>query len=751
MNSKILFISSFPPRECGIATYSEDLISAINNKFEYSERILICALESNIEKHRYPNEVYFILNTDNVHSYFDLSEAINLNDDIGVVLIQHEFGFFKNNEVVFQAFLTDIKKPIVIVFHTVLPNPDDALLNYIFDISEHCSRIIVMTKTSAEILKDQYFILAKKIEVIPHGTHLVPHKNKIDLKEKYKLSGRKVLSTFGLLSSGKSIETALFALPKIIKKFPEVLFLIIGKTHPTVFNEEGEKYRDYLKSIIVKYKLLNNVTFINEFLPLPTLLDYLQLTDIYLFTSKNPNQAVSGTFAYAISSGCAIVSTPIPHAKEVLINDPDCIIDFENSDMLANAVLRMFNDENYIKNCRNNGLHIMASTAWENTSIAHAQLFNELNPKEIDLIYKTPQINLNHIKNLTTDIGIIQFANINHPDKCSGYTLDDNARALIAMCQYYQSTEDFDALDYITLYYNFIKNCLQDEGDFFNYVDEHNQFTDQNYQTNLEDANGRAIWALGYLSLTCIDALPFGFINDIEETIDKALLNVQQIYSSRAMAFIIKGLYYRNMNHSSPLNTKLIVQLSNRLIKMYKHEVTSNWKWFEPYLTYANSVLPEAMLCSYLVTKDEEYKFVAKRSFDFLLSIIFPTNKISVVSNNKWMMKAEIIDQTIIGGEQPIDVAYTIIALEKFNEVFPNEGYNYKLKSAYNWFLGYNHLNQTMYNPCTGGCYDGLEEKNINLNQGAESTVSYLLSRLAIEGSNVYKSKREQHFNAVLL
>lgn len=749
MNSKILFITSFPPRECGIATYSQDLIAAISNKFEYSDKILICSIESSLEQHKYPKEVNYILNTDDSDSFVQLSKSINLNDDIGVVLLQHEFGFFKNNEEEFLRFLSSIKKPVIIVFHTVLPNPNPELLNYINEIANNCSRIIVMTKTSASILKDQYFMLSTKINVIPHGTHLVTHKSKEELKEKYNLANRKVLSTFGLLSSGKSIETTLFALPEIIKKYPEALFLIIGKTHPTVFNSDGEVYRDYLKSIISKSKLENHVKFINEFLPLPELLDYLQLTDIYLFTSKNPNQAVSGTFSYAVSCGCAIVSTPIPHAKEVLVNDNDCIIDFEDSEMLANVVIRMLSDENYLSNSRNKGLHMMASTAWENTAIAHAQLFNELNPKEIDLNYKAPNINLLHIENLTTEYGIIQFSKINIPDKCSGYTLDDNSRALVAMCQYYEVSEDVKALYYIKLYYNFIKDCLQDEGDFFNYVDENKAFTHQNYEANIEDANGRAIWALGYLSLTCIESLPFGFIDDIEETMDRALLNVQQIYSSRSMAFIIKGLYYRSKFQSTKFTTELIVQFSNRLLKMYNHEASSDWKWFESYLTYANSVLPEAMLCAYQVTKNPFYKIIAKESFDFLLSKIFISNRISVVPNVNWLIKGDEKSICSNGGEQPIDVAYTIIALEKFNSEFPGEGYNFKLQSAFNWFLGYNHLKQTMYNPCTGGCYDGLEEENVNLNQGAESTISYLLSRLALERSVLHK-KREQHTNTVL-
>lgn len=751
MKNKILFVTSFPPRECGIATYSQDLISAIKNKFDFEDKILICALENNFEKYIYAPEVIYRLNTDLTNSFSSTAEKINANNDISMLVIQHEFGFFRNNENAFLQFVAKINKPIIMSFHTVLPKPSFELFEHISQIASYCERIVVMTKTSASILKDQYFISAEKIEVIPHGTHLVQHIDKHELKKKYGFEGRDVLSTFGLLSSGKSIETTLFALPNIIKKNPKVLFLILGKTHPTVVKNDGEAYRNYLIAIIEKYDLQDYVHFVNEFLPLSVLLEYLQLTDIYLFTSKDPNQAVSGTFSYAISAGCAILSTPIPHAVEVLYNAPDCIFDFENSEMLSNSVVRLLNDKKYLQSRSENGLHKMASTAWENTSILYAQLFNELNPKELDLNYIIPEISLQHIEKLTNDFGMLQFSKINRPDSCSGYTLDDNARALISICQYYQSTNDTKALYLIKVYYNFIKYCLQEDGSFLNYVDELKAFTKQNEETNLEDANGRAIWALGYLAYVCLEDLPFGFIEDIDDVFERALQNVQQIHSSRAMAFIIKGLYYHDLVSTSSPNIDLIVELSDRLHNMYKHESNHQWKWFESYLTYANSVLPEAMLCAYLATQKLEYKLVAKNSFDFLLSKIFMSNKISVIQNVNWLMKGEELSKVRSGGEQPIDVAYTIIALEKFNEVFKDEGYNHILHSSYNWFLGHNHLHQTVYNPCTAGCYDGLERFNVNLNQGAESTVSYLLSRMAIERSIMNINKKEQHKYTVLL
>ncbi len=254
-----------------------------------------------------------------------------------------------------------------------------------------------------------------------------------------------------------------------------------------------------LESKVEELNLQQYVQFINRFLPLHDLLEYLQLTDIYLFTSRNPNQAVSGTFSYAISCGCPVVSTPIPHAREVLRNDAGIIIDFENSKELADAVIRLLKDEQLRKTISSNGLHRIASTAWENSAIAHSMLFEKISGVQISLNYNLPEINLDHIKKLTTDFGMIQFSKINQPDIESGYTLDDNARAMVALCQHYELTKDENDIKYIKIYFDFIKFCQQGEGNFLNYVDERKKFTEQNDSTNLEDSNGRAIWALGYL------------------------------------------------------------------------------------------------------------------------------------------------------------------------------------------------------------------------------------------------------------
>jgi hypothetical protein len=265
-------------------------------------------------------------------------------------------------------------------------------------------------------------------------------------------------------------------------------------------------------------------------------------------------------------------------------------------------------------------------------------------------------------------------------------------------------------------------------------VDHLKCFTEQNNSTNLEDSNGRAIWALGYL-LSLSKILPKELTESAAVTLQAALHNVQTIHSTRAMAFVIKGVYYAETFTKSERNQQLLKQLANRMLQMYRHESGKEWKWFESYLTYANSILPEAMLCAWVVTGDTAYKIVAQDSLDFLLSKTFREYSIKVISNKSWLHNGHEPAGNEMGGEQPIDVAYTILALGKFYEVLKNPGYLEKMKNCLNWFLGDNHLHQIIYNPKTGGCYDGLEENYVNLNQGAESTVSYLMARLAVEKS----------------
>lgn len=730
MIPEVLIITTYPPRQCGIATYSQDLIKALNDHYMDSFAIKICALENKNEQHSYEgfDDVKYILNTSSPQSYTELAQAINEDENIKVVLMQHEFGLVAESVEDFNNFISEVAKPLSVVFHTVLPRPDEAFKANVQHILDRADSLIVMTNNAADILVRDYIVEREKIAVIPHGTHLVAHTDTDALKEKYGFKGRKILSTFGLLSSNKSIETTLDALPTIVNKSPETLFLIIGKTHPTVAQNEGEVYRESLVKKIQELGLENNVKFINKYVDLSELLEYLQLTDIYVFTSKDPNQAVSGTFSYALSCGCAIVSTPIPHAVEVLAGDTGITFDFGNSEQLSEAINTLLFDIELRDRMVMNGLHKIMHTAWENSAVAHAKLLEKTANGALNLHYRNPEFNLNHIKNMTTSFGMLQFSKLNRPDINSGYTIDDNARAMIALCQYYKKTRDKSVLKFIRTYLNYIEYCQQDDGSFLNYVDVNMRFTQQNYDENLEDSNGRAMWALGYVvSLSTI--LPEDIGKKAETIFQQALCLTKDRHSTRAMAFTIKGLYYYN-RHVKDADTLIYIKLfADRMVQMYRHEADGEWKWFESYLTYANSVLPESLLLCYTITGNEVYGSIAKESFDFLLSKTFTENSINIISNQSWLVKG---GERANYGEQPIDVAYTILALRKFHDIFKDEEYLNKMEIGFNWFLGNNHLQQVIYNPCTGGCFDGLEQHSVNLNQGAESTVSYLMARLTI-------------------
>ena len=725
----LLIITSYPPRECGIATYSQDLAKSINSKFSNSVNISICALENGISDYKYPEEVKYKLNTAREEDYERVLLQINSNPDIETILIQHEFGFFSKTESAFNNFIFELKKPLITVFHTVLPNPNDLMKSKIHAVAKICEKIIVMTNDAKEILVDQYEIASQKVEVIAHGTHLVSHISDDLLKRKYGLSGKKVLSTFGLLGAGKSIETTIDALPKIVKLIPNVMFLIIGKTHPEIIKNDGEKYRLFLEQKVKENSLEKNVTFINSYISTPVLLEYLQLTDIYLFTTTDRNQAVSGTFAYAMSCACPIISTPIPHAKELLTPDTGIIFDFGDSNQLAENVLKLLNDEQLRKNLSINTLQKIVSTSWNNSAIAHIEVLEKIDNNNLKINYNLPEVSLSHLKKMTTEKGIIQFSKINQPDLESGYTLDDNARALITVCMIFKQTGDIDQIESIRKYLTFMEFCQQDSGKMLNYVDKMNKFTNQNEQVNLDDSNGRAVWALGYL-ISMTDTLPYNIIIDATTILTKLLANISGIYSTRAMAFTIKGLYYYRQESKNPEIITLIRVFADRLLQMLRHESSEKWNWFEGYLTYANSILPESMLYAWLLTREQKYLDAANTSLEFLLSQTFNNDSIEVISNRNWLSRG---GEKINVGEQPIDVSYSVMTLGAFYDILHDEKYKNKMEIAFNWFLGNNRLHQIVYNPCTGGCFDGLEENNVNLNQGAESTLSYLMARLTVE------------------
>ena len=734
--SKIVFLSTFPPTQCGIATYTQDTIKGITDVFGKSITCQICELvDSPKEK---PTQA-FTLNTKDKKEYAKVAEAINKDKSVKLVHIQHEFGLFGGNYGDYLLdFLNVIKKPLTYTFHSVIPNPNNELKTFVKLLLSYSNSVFVMTNQSKEILINDYGIDDEIITCVPHGTHIVIYETPDQAKLKFDIQDRKVLSTFGLLGEGKNIETGLQALPKIIAKEPNVLYLIIGKTHPNLIIDGVDAYRDKLEALVEDLNLKDNVRFINQYLDTDELLDYLKATDVYLFTSKDPNQAVSGTFAYAMSCACPIVASKIPHTLEVLTPDSGILVDIGNVDQFAKATIKLLSDDNLRREMGINAFRKTRASSWENVAITHMDTYKKLieNPAEIKYTY--PSIQLGHIKRMTTDLGIIQFSKISIPDLESGYTLDDNARALIAICMHYKLTQDKEDLAYILIYLDFIIRCQQPKGDFINYVDQENrEHIEQNAEVNLEDSNARAIWALGTV-ISIADILPEAISKKASQCLLNSLKWAETIQSPRSIGFATKGLYLYHTAVPNLYVSAIINKLNAKLLSNYEIHATNDWKWFENYMTYGNGILPESMLFAFLTTNKPIYKKVALDSLDFLMSKMFNDKNFKVISNNGWLHKDSEPQQY---GEQPIDVAYTIHTLNSFYNAFGTPEYKQKMKIAFNWFLGKNHLGQIMYNPISGGGYDGLEKENVNLNQGAESTVCYLNARLLMENLKLSEIK----------
>ena len=730
MKKLILFVSSYPPRECGIATFTKDLVDAIKKRFTHQIEMKVCALEEGVSSFQYDEDVVYRLDTTKREHYARIAEKINNNRQISALMIEHEFGLFggKYGEYLLD-FLEKLKKPVVITFHTVLPKPHPKLLSVVTSLANSCRNIIVMTHSSGKVLEEDYGVPPEKIRLIPHGTHLTLWREHSEIKKQFGIDHHLILSTFGLLGPNKSIETALYALPGIVKEFPSVLYLILGQTHPGIIKHEGEKYRTFLETKVHELKLDKYVRFINKYLSLEELLDYLLATDIYLFTSKDRQQAVSGTFIYAMSCACPIVATAIPHAKEMLTDDTGILVDFEKPEQITHAVLHLLKKWSLREEMSIRALMKTRDSTWENVSLKTVQLYEHVIP-HLHLFYRYPEINMLHIKNMTSEIGIIQFARIDVPDIVSGYTLDDNARALIALTMHYIQFGEKQDLPLMDTYLNFMGRCQRTNGRFVNYIDRNNRIHIRNNAENMDDCNGRAIWALGYF-ISHKDKLENKYVEKAQQMFEKVWHVIDEFISPRAMAFIIKGLYfYYQANEDREIANK-ISSLSDSLLNFYNEISDKNWQWFEEYLTYANATLPESMLYAWKVTGNVTYRIVAKSTFDFLLSTLFKNEQLYVISNSIWFKKSG--GTTKLFGQQPVDVSYINMTLDLFYREMQEEKYKNYLLVAFSWYLGNNILDQMVYNPKTGGCYDGIGKEGVNLNQGAESTITYLISRLIME------------------
>ena len=723
-------MSSSLPRECGLATFSHDLRQSILEKFSGSCHIDMCALESLETVLVYPAHVTHVLKVDQIEAYKELAKKLNQDKRYDVILIEHEFGLFGGDYGAHLIeFLKRVKIPVIIAFHTVLPHPNQDRFKIVNELIRRSKYVICLTNASARLLGEHYVCPTTKCRVIQHGIPLIAYKESNVLKTKLELGLRPILATFGLLSRGKSIETALYALSRVVKDFPNVLYLIIGKTHPEVCKTEGESYRAYLEELISILELTTNVRFVNSFVDKKLLEDYLQAADIYLFTSTDPNQAVSGTFAYAMACGCPIVSTAIPQAMDSL-GPAGIVIDFNDAKQMARAIIEILGAPQRLSEMKQAALQQIRPSAWQNVAIQHMMLIESCNLRKVKpLHFSLPAYNLKHFHGCTTAIGMIQFCEAEAPKLSSGYTLDDNARALIALLEYFELKSDNSVLAPIKIYFEFIQRMQQPNGRFYNYLDADKKISTQNHVENLDDANGRAIWALGTM-MALHHLFNPSYFKVIQRMMRKSIEALEHMYSPRAIAFSIKGLIQYNEVFRDTQINELLQKLASRLAASYRLHHSSSHPWFESKITYANAVLPEALLLVSQIDGNRNFQQIAIKSFHYLCGLHFENNHFKVISNQTWYEPGK---QQASSGEQPIDVAYTILALSTFFRITGNNRYLIQMKKAFDWYLGKNQLSQIVYNPVSGGCLDGIEANEVNINQGAEATSTFLMARNRIE------------------
>lgn len=739
---EILFISSFPPRECGIAVYTQNLLNALNNRFLNSFSHKLCAIQPDETKYYYPPEVTSVLNISNREDFVRIAKEINENKKLSAVLIQHEFDLYKKSEQIFIDFIRQISKPVIIVFHSVISGPSEEMKAHIVDMANSVRLIIVLASVSEDVLTKEYGLPKEKIQVIPYGTHLVNPANVVALKEKYKLTGKSVISSIGLLSPGKGIENTLEALPAVIKQHPEVMFLIVGKTHPEELKKEGEKYRIMLEARVKSLKLQNHVQFLNIYSTPEMLLEFFQLSDICIFSCTNPNRPMSSMFSFAVSCGNAIISSPTPHAYEFLGEDSDKYI-YKGTNDLAVKINILLDDPALRKTYSDKVLKKSISSIWENSAQIYNNIFDRITGNKLTTDYKYPPIKLDFLKLLTDRTGILQLSYKGEPDLRAGYTLDDNALALFVFCMHFKITGDINDITYIRKYLKFLYHCFQASGEFYKYVDHERKFPSRNLNENLEESQAKAIWALGYL-YSMKGLVPSEMTDVAGLMLENSLLKAETFKSPKSIALVIKGMYYYFSVSESIKDLNMIKSLANKLVDMYKTYSTDNWKWFEPKFSASASILPGALLNTWLISGELVYKNIAAEAFEFLSSRMLINNRFDIVSKDDWINGLPGDQHP---GEKPCDIAFAVIALSKFYLMCKDNEYFFRMDTAFKWFIGENRLKQMIYNPVSGGCFDGLDSNGVIISQSADSALCYSLARMIVDK---YKFNGENHINQII-
>ncbi len=733
---KIALIGTYPPRKCGIGTFTNNLLKSIAANTDHHDLASVAhviAIDESGQDHEYPEEVMLTIRQNRQRDYVTAARQINFSD-ADVCILEHEFGIFGGDDGVYiLSLIHRLDLPLIVTFHTVLKEPSYTQRSIVEEIGKRAARIIVMSKRAIDFLTDIYNIPREKIDYIEHGVPDFPQVSRAAIIKKNNFENRQVLLTFGLISRNKGIETVINALPEVVEKFPELLYIISGKTHPEVIKHSGEEYRNFLHRLVKQYGIERNVFFNNAFLSEKQLFEYLSASDIYITPYLNEAQITSGTLAYAVGAGSAVISTPYWHAQELLDEGRGRLFDFKDSSQLSQIIKELLGDPKKINDLREKAYEYGKKIRWPIIGKQYLSLADYLAGSwDSELKLKKPPIhipmlpvyNLAHVKRLTDDTGIVQHAKYGVPNLKEGYCLDDNSRALLMALMAYRQNKDQEALDLIPIYLSFIHYLQRDNGNFGNFLSFSRQFLDE---YGSEDSFGRTIWALGYL----ISNAPNDAYKQIgREIYSRSIKYFDKLESLRGIANVIIGIaYYLKDAQEDEPQLQLLLNLTSKLVNAYHASRENDWQWFEDSMSYDNGILPLAMYHAAEITNDDDLLKIANESLEFLEEATFNHGYFAPVGNRGWYQKGEEFPEY---DQQSIDVMAMVLLYHQAYKVSGRNEYIDKLFTSYLWFLGENSLRLPLYDHETSGCCDGLQSTGVNRNQGAESTLAYWISHLTV-------------------
>ncbi|RPI10770.1 MAG: glycosyltransferase, partial [Acidobacteriales bacterium] len=601
---KLAYIGTYPPRECGIGTFTRNLFRSMvinNGIIKDSIDGFIVAMNDHDQTYNYPEEVKFTIRQEHQRDYLSAVKFINLSG-ADLCILEHEFGIFGGQDGVYiLSLLHRLEIPLIVTLHTIIKAPSYNERAILVEICRMADKLIVMSHKGIEFLTSIYNLDPEKIVFTDHGVPDLQF-SQVQSKEEFNLENKKVLLTFGFIGRNKGIETVIKALPKVIEKYPDVLYMVLGKTHPNILRYAGEEYRNYLQLLVQSLNLNNNVFFLNEYISQKELFKYLSAADIYITPYTNEAQITSGTLSYAIGAGSAVVSTPYWHASELLADGRGKLFDFNDSIGLSAILLDLLDNPDELSNIRKKAHEYGKKITWPKTGEKYIEVAKEILKDKPKVYVKKeitidplilPPFSLAHIKRLTDDTGIIQHANFGIPNLKEGYCLDDNARALLMVLMAYRQKKDSLALDLSPIYLSYINYMQNKDGTFRNFLSFNRNFLDE---VGSEDSFGRTIWALGYL---LGNAPNDAYYQTGKSIFFNATPNFEKLQSVRGIANTIVGISYYLMNQpSDDLMMERLRNLSNKLIKQYEENSSADWRWFEPMLAYDNGMLPLALLHS---------------------------------------------------------------------------------------------------------------------------------------------------------